>query len=477
MKSASISNFFDRPAGQSIGPNQLRVILVLCFAFASIIGALQRDVMLGFDEITHISYIAHIQSTGVAWPRLESLRILEPFTFHFTDSASYLNHPPTYYFALAQLGPTIEGNPGAALGLRLLNVAIATVGFSALLALGASLGLSRIEEYAWVIPLLLAPVLTPLAGSVNNDNLAIASGSVALLALHRLVATNKSRWLLIAAAAMICAGFAKLTGFILIGGLVAGVLAIMVWRQSYRRWWLPVAAAAALVGAAPYLAFFMQYGSPAPETPGQIGLLTNPLPFDELTKDATGTLSFPAYILAFAKTFIREWEPVVIERTPLQLAMLSTPVVALICALAGAKGAATRLWRKEGSPTDTVVVAGLAVVLVTAAIHMVFSYRHHVHYGFVEGAPTYSYSPDAYPRYYMPLGAVVPLACLLFLASLRKTRVHAALTSALIAGPVALIIFGSPSEAQHAALAQKKHGLDIYRTHVTGAPKGAALEH
>ncbi len=473
--SAATANILPKPSREAVRPNQLRAVFILCFAFAAVVGALQRDVLIGFDEITHVSYIAHIQSTGDAWPRLESLRILEPLAFHFTNSASYLNHPPTYYFALAHLGPTIEGNSGAVLGLRLLNIAIATVGFGALVALGASLGLSRIEEYAWLVPLLLAPVLTPLAGSVNNDNLAIASGCVALLALHRLAATNQSRWLLVAAPAMICAGFAKLTSFILVGGLVAGVLAIMVWRRSWQGWWLPVAAAAALVGAAPYLIFLAQYGSPTPATPGQIGLLTNPLPFNELTKDATGALSFPAYALAFVKAFIREWEPVVIDRTPLQLATLSAPVFALICALAGARAAATRLMRNEASATDIVVVAGLAAALVTAAVHIVFSYRHHIHYGFVDGVPTYSYTPDAYPRYYMPLGAVVPLACLLLLTSLRKTRLHMILASALIAAPVALIILGSPSEAQYTA-AQKKPGLDIYRTRIIGAPEGAALE-
>lgn len=466
-------NILPKLGGASIEPAQLRAIFLLCFVFASIIGALGKDVTTGFDEIAHISYIAHIQSTGDAWPRLESLRLLDSRTFRFTDSASYLGHPPTYYFFLAQLGPTIEGNPGAVLGLRLLNVLIATIGVSALVRLGASLELSRIEEYAWIVPLLLAPVFLPLAGSVNADNLAIASGSVAALALHRLTATRQSYWLLIATAAMICAGFAKLTGFIMVGGLVAGVLAVMLWRQSCQRWWLPVAAAAALVGGAPYLVFFAQYGSPAPTSPGQIGLLTNPLPFDELTKGATATLSFPAYALAFVKAFIREWEPVATERTPLQLATLAAPVFALICALAGARSAAARLWRKAPSPTDILVVVGLAVAFSTATIHMVFSYRHHVEYAFVNGVPTYSYSPDAYPRYYLPLGAIVPLACLSVLASLRKSWLHTAFASALIAAPIALILLGSPSETQYAALTEKKHGLDIYRVHVTNVSKEA----
>src|SRR5260370_17013441 len=48
----------------------------------------------GFDELAHISYIAHIQSTGNLWPALESMRLLSPHTFHFTDRANSLNHPP-----------------------------------------------------------------------------------------------------------------------------------------------------------------------------------------------------------------------------------------------------------------------------------------------------------------------------------------------------------------------------------------------
>src|SRR6202171_972829 len=73
----------------------------------------------GFDELAHLSYIAHIQSTGNLWPALESMRLLDPHTFQFTDPANYLNHPPVFYALLAALGPELEGHPHAIFASRL----------------------------------------------------------------------------------------------------------------------------------------------------------------------------------------------------------------------------------------------------------------------------------------------------------------------------------------------------------------------
>ena len=64
------------------------------------------------------------------------MRLLDPRTFQFTDQPNYLNHPPEFYDLLAWLGPKLEGRPQAVLADRLIDIAIAAVGFAALLGLG-----------------------------------------------------------------------------------------------------------------------------------------------------------------------------------------------------------------------------------------------------------------------------------------------------------------------------------------------------
>ena len=51
---------------------------------------------------------------------------------------------------------------------------------------------------------------------------------------------------------------------------------------------------------------------------------------------------------------------------------------------------------------------------------------------------------DAYPRYYLPLVAIVPLACLSLVAAVETPRRRAALLAFLIVGPVLFRIFGAP---------------------------------
>jgi len=169
-------------------------------AAAAILGLFAISAVLsapapGFDELAHISYIAHIQSTGNLWPALESMRLLDPHTFQFTDQANYLNHPPVFYALLAALGPELEGHPQAILAYRLFDVWLTTAGLAALLGLGLVARLARREFYAFAIPLVCIPILAPLAGTVSNDSLAFLGGAVATLGAWQLllrIATNGS---------------------------------------------------------------------------------------------------------------------------------------------------------------------------------------------------------------------------------------------------------------------------------------------
>ena len=62
-------------------------------------------------------------------------------------------------------------------------------------------------------------------------------------------------------------------------------------------------------------------------------------------------------------------------------------------------------------------------------------YADHLATGWLEGA---------YPRYYLPLIAIVPLAGLSLLAAIESPRWRSALLGFLIAGPMVFELLGAP---------------------------------
>jgi hypothetical protein len=86
-------------------------------------------------------------------------------------------------------------------------------------------------------------------------------------------------------------------------------------------------------------------------------------------------------------------------------------------------------------PLDVLTVAGALAFAATFVIHMIFSYRLHVEFGWLT---------TAYPRYYLPLAAVVPLAGLSLLDAIKEPRARAALVVFLITGPLVFRLLGTP---------------------------------
>jgi hypothetical protein len=408
------------------------VILGL-FVLSAGLSAERKGISAGFDEVAHASYVAHIQHSGDAWPDLKSMRLLDPQNFQFSGEANYLNHPPPFYDLLAVLGPRLEGRPQALLAHRLIDIAIASLGFAALLGLGLAARFPRHEFYAFAVPLACTPVLVPIAGAVNNDNLAFLGGAVAMLGAWQLVATDRAGWLMVALLGLIAASWAKLTGLLLIGAMLGAVIAYLLWRQ--RLSWtalMPIALAFALA-AAPYIIYAVQYGSPTPQTPAQIALLQDgarTAGWADLPRK-----SFPAYIVYFVIAFVADWMPALGDRNVLQYSMLAIPVAALGCALMGIALSLRRLWRRQDTALDVVVVAGTVALVATFAIHVTYSYGRHLATGWLM---------DAYPRYYLPLAAIVPLAGLSLLAAVEAPRRRAALLAFLIAGPAIFRVLGAP---------------------------------
>jgi hypothetical protein len=408
------------------------VILGL-FVLSAGLSAERKGISAGFDEVAHASYVAHIQHTGDAWPELKAMRLIDPQNFQFTGEANYLNHPPPFYDLHAALGPRLEGRPQALLAHRLIDIAIASLGFAALLGLGLAARFPRHEFYAFAVPLACIPVLVPIAGAINNDNLAFLGGAVAMLGAWQLITTDRVGWLVVALLGLIVASWAKLTGLLLTGAMLGTVIAYLMWRQRLR-WSLlvPIALAFALA-AAPYIEYAVQYGSPTPQTPAQIALLEDgarTAGWADLPRK-----SFTAYIGYFVIAFVADWMPALGDRNVLQYSMLAIPMTALGCALAGIALSLRRLRHRHETALDVVVLAGTVALVATFAIHVTYSYGRHLATGWLM---------DAYPRYYLPLAAIVPLAGLSLLAAVEAPRWRAALLAFLIAGPAIFRVFGAP---------------------------------
>jgi len=414
--------------------NSAVVAVTVClFVLAATLGAIRKDVAQGFDEVAHASYVAQVQRDTTLWPDLTTLRLLDPQTFAFTAKANYLNHLPFYYDAMAVAGPRLDGHPRALLFYRLLNVFLASMGLATLLAIGLAAQFDRLELYAYCVPLFCIPVLAPLAGAVNNDNAAFLGGAAVLFGLLQLLVTKQNVWLWLALGGVVVAGWAKLTGLLLTGTAAAALFVYLFQRKQFRREWIiPIVAAIVLAGI-PYAVFLLQYGSPAPDTPAQQALLQTGAQISGWAQQPR--LSFLGYAAYFSQSYVMNWMPSLTPRGALQFAMLAIPAVTVALAGGGVFISLSRIVQRRERPLDVVVVAGAFAVAATFACHFVYSYQRHVATGWMM---------DAYPRYYLSMIAIVPLACLSLVSAARSTRSRSLMIGLFVTGPIVFRIFGAP---------------------------------
>jgi hypothetical protein len=71
----------------------------------------------------------------------------------------------------------------------------------------------------------------------------------------------------------------------------------------------------------------------------------------------------------------------------------------------------------------------------TFVIHGIFAYKLHSEFGWLT---------TAYPRYYLPLAAIVPLAGLSLLDAIKQPPARATLVVFLITGPLIFRLLGTP---------------------------------
>ena len=231
---------------------------------------------------------------------------------------------------------------------------------------------------------------------------------------------------------MVVAAWAKFTGLVLTGVMVGAVIAYLTWHK--RLCWTRAVpfVLASLLAAAPYFVYFLLYGSPTPETPAQIALVeaARATGWSDLPRE-----SFPAYLLYFVGSFIADWMPIG-GRGTFPLLMLVIPAAALMAALMGVVLSLRRLGHNRETTPDIVVVAGAIALAVTFALHVGYSYSYGRHF-------STGWVANAYPRYYLPIAAIVPLAGLSLLAAIDDPRWRVTLLIFLVGGPMLFLCLGA----------------------------------
>ena len=394
------------------------IALAFTFAFAALatLAAIGAPFPNNFDELAHLSAIAHIRLLGL--PDLGDMRMLAPdLVPGFTARGNYLNHPPAYYAALAPLLPP-DGWPsmGTMLVLRCVNVALSTLAVGVVMAVAVTRALPARIMIAYGCMVLFIPVLPYLGGGISNDNLGFLGGALCVLGAQLLQSRGKSPtgWALLAGGSALAA-LAKFTA-----GLMTGVFVVVFllarWRNksAYHRAWradLPWVAGLGVIQALtclPYAGYLLRHGSPAPRSPAFTEEYAR---IADLGTHLRGwvpgaDLSLPEYAGAFLHWLVSNWNPVMSMTGWAQAVVLAGPVLVLALAAAGIAASLS----PRGQP-DPVVAAGGIALAVILPLHLVFSYRLYQETG--------SPPMDAVPRYYFPLAlTIIPLAAALTLRRL-----------------------------------------------------------
>lgn len=388
-----------RSAVWNIRPKLVAAVLLLSFLAAAVVHAFNRDIPAGFDELAHVSFVAQVQQCGCL-PALDELRLIDPVTREFTTSPSYLNHPASYYVLLS-IGPDIINSLPA---VRLFNVLMVSLAMALLFATVFRVVVEPLPRIAGAVLIGTVPVMGQLAGTVNNDNLAMLGGALTMFAGARYLDRMTVGNLALLCGGVLVASLAKLTGLLLCSTFLASIL---LQAKSAPRHWL-IAAAVLAVAALPYAMLTLRYGSPAPHTAGQVQMLLDGA--REAGWDKQQRLGPIAYFLFFCRSMLEGWMPRFGSRTTLQHALLLLPLT--IFALA-----ALHSWR------DRLCRAGAAAVGIMFVVHLSFSYQRHVETGWML---------DAYPRYYFPMLGLLPLAIAQALRTLPKSFAYPAIAAPLV---------------------------------------------
>jgi hypothetical protein len=357
------------------------------------------------DEQAHLSYALTLIHTESWWPDFSHFTMYDTTAEKPLSMVNYLNHAPSFYW-LAKIAHAVDPTL-TAIDYRYFSLALTIIGLALYCYLGYCLNLTLTGTAAYSF----MPVLVYLhlqTGFYNNDSLAMLGGMlVALASLQWFRGDTRARvvWL-----AMIGLTFAsvKLTAFLLVGFYAAACVmlnprsaAMLPWRTRLASMlWL-------VVLLIPYIYFFIVWGSPAPETVGQVKLMTPPQPGTDWSRVLIdGWVHEPR--MDFIHWFIRFMRDFAVQVSNGDTTFI-VPLLLFICL-------GRSLFTTQHPPHTTLarmLRACLIATSMTFCIHAAFAWARYEHYG---------WRLDSNLRYYFPLLALYGAACAEAISHIGHTR-------------------------------------------------------
>jgi hypothetical protein len=336
---------------------------------------------VNLDEQGHVSYALHLAQSPKFFPPLTETHLFDFTANAWRGELNFINHPPLAYHLLNLFSDFGAVGPG----VRTASITFFALGFAAILfglhctGMFSSLGLAAVTMFCVLLK------LQRFGETFSNDSVAFLGGGLTFLGTVLLWKKEMSTRVLQTALAIGAVGTglciaAKLNAAILVGMFVLISLVVFALRErdAFALISKPLLVMLFLVCSAvafPYLAFIQEFGTPAPNTQGQIKVLSENL-------DAP-RLGLAAYLFQSLIGALRNAG---------SDAIITYAIFAAVTA-----GAALMIsFRRQADafPLQPFARAALIATALTLALHLAFSFQRHAQYG----CP-----PELYPRYYFPL--------------------------------------------------------------------------
>ncbi len=370
------------------------------------------------DEKAHVSYLIHLDETGRFFPDYKS-RFLYSERGARLDHRNDLAHPPFYYHLLKPFAPH---GPRPIVSrfhdLRLVNLALGLCGLGLFFWVGCREPLPLAFHIYYAAALSAVPMIPYLAGSVNNDNLVLLAGGLAVYGAILFLQSKARPWgLVLLGAGLSLALLVKATAGLQLLFLTGLVLALRIRRDrsiaAFRGFHLPLFAGLCLVPLAYYLRAYALYRTFLP----QFGDVWYEIPQNPVV------LSFFPYLRRFFRVLYLSWTGVLSHESVFRESLFSALPLVLPLVLA--------IWafflreKEESGPFFTVHRLALVSLALMMVFHFTRVYRYHLVSGYTGGMQA---------RYYFPLiPCVLMLSFRPFINGLQRPAVRAAL-AILVAG-------------------------------------------
>jgi hypothetical protein len=246
--SLAATDGFHAPArGISLDAGTLFAFVLAAHLCVATLVALYSTCPSTSDEIAHISFIKALAESPVLFPHYGEYHLLDARDLGlWTSEPNYLAHPSLYYLFMSPVWHLSGGN---VIALRLVNVALSSIGLALTAAAGAKLIETPRTKLLFILLVFCFPKNPVIGGIVSNDNFVLIAAGLFFWGCAS--KQHRTLWLCLA---LILAGWTKLTAFIGLGA-AAGFLTLYMTlhedKPSLHRGHLALAGALVL-GFLPY---------------------------------------------------------------------------------------------------------------------------------------------------------------------------------------------------------------------------------